>query len=366
MSMMIRLLFIFFITTVINVSAVSVDKYRLQLEVSSQKVYLGDKLNIKLIFQYSNLEDYEMQEIKIPNFNVEELNSSDYKDESGIFIEEIHYRLTPLKGGIFNIGNFKVNIETLTKNYKNFDNKSKYTKKFSIYSNSIKIFIKELPKNVSAIGKYTLSANVDKLKLRAGEVATLSISLKGVGNITNLNSVKLHIPNATSYLIMSSKSNKKHLYTKTFEILSDTSYTIPAFTLEYFDKELGVKMLTQSNEFHINIINSKKVKLQSKKFTKDRDKLLFFLIGIFSTLFCILIYTFYKSKVKKRDEPSFIKSLQKLKKQNTFYKKIVVYLGRDKELNKLIYMLENENTSKFKSIKKSVIERIKKMEIESH
>lgn len=357
---MTKILLILLSVTLLNAS---VDDYSLTIKVDKKEIYLGDELNLKLIFKYIDLEDYELPEIKIKNFEIKELNSLDYKQDNGSYIEEVNYKLVPQKSGKFEIGNFEVEIEIISKNYKNLNNRSKYIKKILINSNTLNLNIKGLPEGISVIGNYTLNAKVDKQKIKAGKIVTFTIELQGVGNVRNLDAMKLKIENATSFLVMSSKNSKKAFLSKTFEIIADNSYIIPAFTLEYFNKELGIKKTTQSKPFHINVINSKKIKTSAKHIVQNREKIIFFLIGMFSAFCIILFYNIYRKIKFQKNDSNLIKLIQNTKNKNDLYKKLVIFLGINEKLDILIYILEKDKKINLKKIKKEAIKIVKEIEL---
>jgi len=359
LTMMTKVLFLLLLSLLLNAST---PPYTLTIAVDKKEIFLGDTLRLSLIFQYADLEDYEIDKIQIPNFEVKELGSKDYKTEDAKFVEEIEYKLIPQQSGSFTIGKFQVNIETIAKNYKHLNNKSKYTKKIFIQSNSIGLQVKKLPDNLSAIGSYELTTTVDKTNVKAAEVVTLTIKLEGTGNIKNLDFIKLKIPNATTYLIMSSKSEKKHILTKTYEIICEHSYKIPSLSLEYFNQELGIKRVTQSHPFDINILQAKE-KIKNTATLNTDEKLLFFFIGVLSMIFFLILYIFYKKITLRKKESSFINSLKNTKNSSTLYKQMVIYLGRDKELDRFIFLLETSQSSLFKEYKKSVIKRVQEINL---
>lgn len=333
--------------------------YSLEVILNKKNIYLGESVKMALKFSYKNAEDYRLKDVKIAYFTVKELDFFDYKENNNTFVEKTNYLLTPQKSGLFTLGDFIMDVEVLTKEYKDFDNRSKYTKKFSISSDSVKLHVQKLPNNISVLGEYTIDASVDKHKVSAGEVVTLTLNLQGIGNIKNLDTLNLHIPNATSYLVMSAKSSKKHLFSKTFEIIADESYTIPPFELHYFDKNLNIVRTTQSKSFFIELDNTCKTQTQSNHFKIINKKSHTFYIEILSGLFLILMYMFYKINVRGK-KTTFLSSLKNTKSQDKLYKKLVVHLGKNSELDELIYLLESKDTSHYKQNKHLVMKLVKR------
>ncbi|MBL1243855.1 MAG: BatD family protein [Sulfurimonas sp.] len=330
--------------------------YSLDAKLTSTSILLGETTQLTLIYRYGDVEDYEVEKPEFTNIIVKELDSKDYKDEDGYFVEEINYSLQPQKEGNFSLKNIQVQTQIIDGLYKNFDNRSKYTKVFSLKAKAIILEVKKLPNNITAIGKYRLSAKVDKSNVQAGELVTLTISLYGDGNIQNLDAIMPHINNATTYLLYTTLSKRQHLQTKVYEIISDQSYHIPSFELHYFDKEDSFVKKSSTNRINVKIDGYQQ---EETKIINNQDKYFFFILAIL--LFRYLYSNFIRTRVKK--EPTLIKTVKSCRIKSDLYKKIVVYLGRDEKLDSLIYQLEDESKPKFKLIKKEIIKRLIKLRL---
>ena len=102
--------------------------YSLEVQLSNTSILLGETVQLKLIYRYKDVEDYEVSEPKFAGFVVKELDSKDYKDKDSYGVEEINYSLLAQKEGNFSLSNLYVETQIIDANYKNFDNRSKYTK----------------------------------------------------------------------------------------------------------------------------------------------------------------------------------------------------------------------------------------------
>jgi len=331
--------------------------YSLNVELQETSILLGETTQLTLIYTYKDVEDYEIQEPKFSNFIVEELSSKDYELKDDWFVEEIHYSLKPLQEGNFTLTNISAQTQIIAGEYKNFDNRSKYTKIFSLTAKPITIEVKKLPNNITAIGNYRLSTTVDKKTADKEELVTLTISLYGDGNIQNLDMLKLSLKNATSYLLYTTKSKRQHLQTKVYEIIADQDYVVPAFELHYFDKEsMSVQAsLTEAINIHIQGFTQIQTKL-----TDNNEKYIFFFLGIVSILVILSLYKILKIKRVKK-EPTLIKVIKSCSNASQLYKNCVVFLGKSKELDVLIYALEDESTLNFKTLKKEIIKELVKL-----
>lgn len=350
----------------LNLYANNEENYSLKIELEKSNIFIGESILCKLTFTYNDLEDYKLPEIESSKFTLKEISSEDYKLNDIQSVEEIHYKLTPTELGKIEFGNFKVDIETINGKYKNFNNRSKYTKKFSIFSNTIDVNVKALPDNLSAIGDYVLDASIDKINPNVGEPVKLTVVLRGEGNVDNLDSLALDIKNATTYLLYSTKNSQKHEFTKTFEIVSNSDYIIPSFTMKYFNITRNKVETIRSRTFNIKLLNLPSRKTDKTKNNPDKKmnnigRIIYFFYGVTSVLLLIFIYKIYKYFKKNFQESSFLNKVKNSKKRDSLYKNIVIYLGKDAELDKLIYMLENKDKDSFKAIKKGVLSRLQEL-----
>jgi len=102
--------------------------YSLEAQLSNTSILLGETVQLKLIYRYKDVEDYEVVEPAFSDFIVKEVDSNDYKDSDGYSVEEIRYSLLAQKEGNFSLSNLHVETQIIDANYKSFDNRSKYTK----------------------------------------------------------------------------------------------------------------------------------------------------------------------------------------------------------------------------------------------
>ena len=355
-----------------KISKTRSENFDLQMSLNKSKVFLGEELLLKLLFRYKDLEDYELPEPRFADIEVKEIASKEWKEIGGNQIEELTYRLKPQEHGNLTLPALKAKVEILKEGYKQLNNRSRYIQTIPVYSNALSLMVHALPDEISLIGDYTLSAHINKDKVKVGEAIILKVSIRGEGNIDNLDAIKLQIPDVTVYEKKSTKEEQTQLLTKTFEIISDRDFTIPSFTLAYLNQNTRTKKVLRSKAFNIKVINSmshtKKSTLHDKHEIKKEkltpmEKLLFISIGSLGTLVLVILHkTWEKYKNKKRETP-FIRRIQATGDHNSLFKKMVPHLGKDRALDRLIYHLEEDNPSNFKKIKKEILLRLKSLSI---
>jgi len=328
-----------------------------QIQADKTTLYVGETFHLTFLFHYKNLEDYELPELAMESFATQELNSSDYKDKQGRDVEEINFACTPNQAGVFEVGNLQAHAEKLTKEYKHLNNKSKFTQKFTLKSNSLQIKVQELPQDVQVIGEYQLYTKVNSVSIKRGEPLFFTLILEGQGNIKDLDFFTLSLEDATSYLMMSSHNKEKSRYTKTYKIVANHSYTIPSFSFKYFDKKLGVvqRCATSLHKIHID---KETFKEEEASFVLSPSfvSIFFFVLFLFLVVFCI-----YKKYYSKKVASPLLKNLQKTKNSEALYKLLVPYLTKNRELDRCIFLLEDGKVSQFRKCKKKAKSLVKMM-----
>jgi len=343
------------------------DNFDLQMQLDKTDAYIGEESVLSVTFAYKDLEDYSLSEVDFSDFLLKELGTKEWIRADGHRVEEIRYSLTPQAEGRLILPPLKAEVEVL---------KSGHTRKISLFSNKLTLNVTALPKGLSLIGEYQLNASINRQSVNAGEAVTLVLTIEGVGNMDNLDALDLHIPGTMVYVksVQKRQDNTIAQYSKTFEIISDRNFTIPAITLHYFDKTSQRKKTIQSRAFDIEVFANNLLRDKPKeKLDKDEvfkeityeeeritgmERLIYFLIGILSSMVFMFMYKQFKNKTQPKKQPELIQVLKKIKTQDALFKKMVPHVGRDKDLDRLIYRLEGVEAVDFKEIKKEIIQKV--------
>jgi hypothetical protein len=312
--------------------------FDLQMYLNKTELLLGDTALLRVVFSYGELEDYELIEPSFRGITLTELRSKEYENAAGKDVEEVFYELKPRVAGRHKLNACKAKLEL----YKN-----RHMKRVTIYSNSLHLTVNALPKGVSAIGSYKLFAKIDKRVQHAAKPIKLTLYLQGHGNIDNLNALHLAIKGTTIYE-QESKKVSNDTYTKCFTIVSDKKYTIPSFSLTYYDKRTKKLQTTATQAFHIDIIEDKHL---TKEITMTQ-KLLFYFLGLVTAGIIFLLYSLYRKKKEAKKEISLLQKVRKVTNDNVLFKIMVPYLGRDRAVDRIIYSLEAKENYDFKELKK--------------
>ena len=314
--------------------------FDLQMHLNKKSIYLGETAILKIVFSYADLDDYTFIEPHFQDITLTQTASKEYVNEEGKDVEELSYELKAQKIGRLPLKASKVTVEI---------SKNRHTKHLTVYSNALFINVKALPQGISAIGNYKLHASINKNTLHAKKPLTLTLYLEGSGNVDNLDALHLNIKNTTVYEAKSKKVTNI-LYKKAFTIISEKDYLIPSFSLRYYDKTTNKVQTTATQALHINIIEDKHL----KKETTMTQKALFYLLGLLTAGIIFLFYKMYTDKKEKKEDSPLLQKVQKCTNEDTLFKIMVPYLGRDRVVDRVIYALEAKEKHDFKELKKKL------------
>lgn len=371
--------------------------YELKIELLKKDIYVGEDTVLKLTFKYKkDLPIVDLQFVKpsFENFWLKELKSNNNQGTNGDFTtQELHYLLFPQKSGKLTLNPLKIGVVLMDSRYSNygFFNQNA-TKTIPVYSNSIELNVKPLPTNVNLIGDFKITSTIDKTSINQGEAVSYKIQIKGRGNIDDIDEIKLDIQNTTIYDNPSAKDfnliDGKYggTYSKTYSIVASNDFTIPQITLKYFDKITNNIKTTKTKEYKIKVNGEVKQKAQlqvsntqntpedienEKIVTKviettNNEKIIFFILGVVFTIIILSIYILVKHrKIDTKKETPLNKKIKSVKSKVELLNLLVVYINIDNELDKIIFDLENKNsTSDLKLIKKDIFRILKDKKLE--
>ncbi|MFC1554261.1 BatD family protein [candidate division KSB1 bacterium] len=237
------------------------------------KVYIGQNVEVS---EYSQLnipysqgfwaEDYSMP--RQPRAVPEMYNNKRY---NAAVLKKVE--LFPTNSGEFDIDpmemQFAVRSNNSTRNRSVFDSFfNRATENVKVRSNDLKITVKPLPvegrpSNFSgAVGKYSMSASVDKMNIKENESITMKITISGEGNIKLINEPVLDLPDY--FEVYDPKVGEKIdklgstvSGEKTFEYVliprRRGNYSLDPVSFAFFDPELRAYKVIETRPLSINV-----------------------------------------------------------------------------------------------------------------
>jgi hypothetical protein len=247
----------------------------LQMALDKHNVHVGESVRLDLKFKQKRGVKADKIEITPPalqNFWVKEIKGAKQTLEGDYIVQTYSYLLFPQKPGDYTIPSVAANIGIRVKRrsslggfsdpffddpfFNSFVSSIEWKK---VYSNEEKLHVDPLPDNLEVYGDFTIDAKVDKTEVAANKPVNLTITIKGEGNVDDIQKFELDIPDAVVYAdepkITSSLVNGKYAgtFTQKIAIVSDHDYTIPPIAFTYFDAKTQQKVTKKREPIKIKV-----------------------------------------------------------------------------------------------------------------
>ncbi|MBS0025944.1 BatD family protein [Chitinophaga sp. 22321] len=159
---------------------------------------------------------------------------------------------------------------------------------YKIQSNPIKINVKPVPvdgRPISyngAVGKFNMTAVLDKKKITTDDALTLKVTISGQGNVNLLNSPKIEVPTGFDRYDPKvtddiEKNSNPLSGSRTFEYVlmpqEAGDHTIPAVEFSYFDPAANSFKTLRSEPFSVHIEQGKHIKQDKQDYGTGKNDL---------------------------------------------------------------------------------------------
>ena len=367
-------------------SANKKDAFVFTLEADKSEAYVGEPINI--LFTFKKHIDVKLAEANFdtPTFHdfwAKPMKKEPAKIEGEYQIYRIHYLLFPQKEGQITIEPGRMDAGILQKRKRNYFNFERVKWK-SLFSNEISIDVKALPNGVDIYGDFKMKVNVDKNSTKANEPINLTISIKGIGNIDDIQEYKLDIPNAIVYAdkpqrkIFTNHKEELGEFTQKFAIVSDRNFTISPIEFKFFSGEKKEIKVLKSDEFNIKVAGSQ-IKTQTAYLEKKEDnstkkietkiiydkasytKLALFTLGGFLLgALSMYLLTMQKREDREKEELPLSKKIKNSKNDKEMLSILIPYVGKSNKIKMIIKELEDNiyHNKSNKIDKKSLVKNI--------
>ena len=253
------------------------ESVQLLLKSNKKEAFVGENIKLDLIFKRPPNKHFEKVEIvppKLDGFWSKQVPGSKTYACGDFICESYSFILTPQQAGTFTIPPTIAKLGILQRQSRRrggvFDDPFFDDPFFNslmgrltwkrIYSNELKIKVKELPNDTQIIGDFSIDARVDNNKVEAGKAVNLTLTIKGSGNIEDIEKFEPKIPNTIVYAdepkISSHLEGEKNVgtFTQKIAIVSDHNFTIPSFSLNFFNKDENKTKTVKTNPIEIEVI----------------------------------------------------------------------------------------------------------------
>ena len=363
------------------------DAFIFTLEADKKEAYIGEPINI--VFTFKKHLDVKLAEANFdtPTFHdfwAKPMQKQPATVEGDYQIFRIHYLLFAQKEGDITIEPGRMDAAIQQQRKRDFFNFERVKWK-SLFSNGIVINAKPLPAGADIYGNFKMSVTIDKQKTKANEPVNLTVTIKGIGNVDDIEEYKLDIKDAIVYADKPQRkiytNDKEELgeFTQKFAIVSDRNFTIDALEFTFFDsKEEKIKHL-KSEQFNIEVTGSliktqtaqlekkepKTVEAPKTKIVHDKasqTKLILFTLGGFllGALSMFLLTLPKRRKIENKELPLSLK-IKKSKNDKELLSLLLPFVDKSHKIKSTIKALE-ENVYDNKENKIDKIDLIKNID----
>ena len=363
-----------FITKSINIKVgeQKVDKnsdFILSLIPEKKDLFVGESFKVDLVFkqkQGAGAVDSRFEEPKFNGFWVKKQSKQITYKDGNYNVIKITYTLSAQREGKLSILPAKISIAKRVNTQDAWGMFIQNVKWKTYFSNSIDVDVKPLPEGVKYIGDFTISAKVDKTTIKQNEALNLLLTIKGDGNLEDMQGFKPSIDGVTVYDEKISIQDGK--LTQKMAFISDKDFTIPPFILKYFDiktkkiktistKDIKVKLVqTKVNKPLIVKKEDRSEKVQKQNISQTDGISMIYAVGIFFIGIIVGI-------VLMLSKPwSFSKTQNKvnIKDEKLLFVKLLPYKEDTRVQNILDILEKNIYSSQKQKIDKKILKEILK------
>jgi hypothetical protein len=231
--------------------------FLLELQTDKKEVYVGEPFELRLLFKQkrsAKVVDNKFSPPKFTGFWVKNQSQEKSIQDGEYIVTKLTYTLAPQRAGELKISSAQVAIASRDMRRDIWGSFAPNIKWRSYFSNSIKIEAKPLPNGAKLVGSFVINAKVDKKKINPNEALNVTIEIIGDGNLEDIDPFKPYIQGVSVFdekpLI---KGNK---FIQKLAFVADENFTVPSFSLAYYDMKKKEVRKIATNPIEIEVLNS--------------------------------------------------------------------------------------------------------------
>ncbi len=257
----------------IEVKAVSktIDSdFELILKTDKTGLFVGEPFDLTLLFKQkrsTEVVDSKFVGPDLKGFWVKGESKPVGYNEDDSTVTKIVYTMAPQREGSLKISPAQMRIATRSSTKDSWGSWRPNIKWRAYFSNDLNLSVSALPAGISLVGDFNINAIVDNKEINPNEALNITLEVGGSGNFEDIINFKPYI-NGVSVFDEKIVLNDRGL-TQKIAFVSDEDFTIPAFTLRYFDpKTKEIKNIT-TDKISIKVKSEKKKELVLKRDEKE-------------------------------------------------------------------------------------------------
>ncbi|MBD3795367.1 MAG: BatD family protein [Epsilonproteobacteria bacterium] len=332
--------------------------FGLILKPSKSHIYMGESINLKIMF-IENVRkdiiklDYEQPAFK--DFTSKQIGDEKSYIQNGRVIHEMEYLLTPKSAGKLKIEPAKVVVVT-----KEVDSFGFYiNSKKNIVSQSIDIEVITPKTQTDLIGNFSLTDTIDKMEVESSQPVKLTIEISGIGDLSRWGGIDFEIDGVSVFakdanLTSQTINGELHsTYKREFEFIAQKDFTIPSKNITVYDYKSGKIITLSTKSYTIKVKNATLSNVSN--IIKDDNNISFgsldnhFSPNIFKNLFYLFTFMmtiFILFKLFKKFKRTDLWKKKLVIDENEALQKLYPHISKSKEIEEMVQQLYQKRTDK--------------------
>jgi hypothetical protein len=335
------------------------DNFVLTVEFDKDEVFVNEMVKAKITFKRDKtkpVSNISISKLPFDDFWYKNIGEDKSYESARYHIIEREFILFPQKSGTIKVDSAVLSIITnqIGQDFFGFVVTRPVEKK--IFSNENSIKVNPIPNNQKYIGDFSIDYSIDKNEVDANEAVNFTVTIKGNGNIDDIDEIDLNIKGAN---IFKDEPVKKYsykdgkyeaTYSQKIAIVSDRDFTIEPIDFRFYSikdkkvktvstKKLDIKVKNQNINQQKPTIETFDKKVESTKVVaKDLsfvEKIVYFILGILVSIIAIFIF----KSIKKAKLSSSLKIFNKISDREKL-KILMPKIKDSSQIDDMIYKLE--------------------------
>lgn len=233
-------------------------EFSLTLHSTQKKVYVGESFEVILLFKEKNDAQAVDSDFFAPVFKgfwLKNTSKPQKIKEEKYSTTKIIYTIAPQRVGDMKVSHAEIHIAKSVKERDKWGVISPEVQWKTYPSNDLDIEAIALPSGVDLVGRFSISAKVENLKVNAGEALSLILEVQSSGNLEDIDSFKPSIDGVN--IIDKEIVIEGNTLTQKILFVGNNDFTIAPFVLKYFDPLTKKIKTIATKEMHIKVKDAK-------------------------------------------------------------------------------------------------------------
>ncbi|WP_456451440.1 BatD family protein [Hydrogenimonas sp.] len=246
---------------------------QLSLELEKSDLHVGEPVEMTLTLRYprgTRFAQVELQKPEFPNFWIKKLGEATREYDGEYEVQKQRYLLFPQKAGHYKLGPLTAKLAKRVRVKPPIDDPFFDDDFFNgffarlqwsrIASNSVEVDVAPLPGGVELYGDFTIRAEADKTQVEANKPVRITVTVEGEGNVEDIAKFEPDIPGAVIYaddpVVKEWVKNGVYggTFTQTITVVADRDFTVPPFTLRYYDPKKGEVVEKKTGPIFVKVV----------------------------------------------------------------------------------------------------------------